>query len=151
MLPTREALTMPDTIQQLVNGALEDGNPLLLAVVERQGRPSLSYRGSAQVYDAGSIGLWVRNVGGETLAAITANPHVALMYRSATIPMLQFKGRARITSDAAERTRIFELSPSRERDADPERRGVAVLIDLDSVEGVQGFVDGKPDYIRIGS
>jgi hypothetical protein len=136
-------------IQTLVNGALESGNPLLLAVVGQQGQPMLSFRGSAQVYSDSQIGLWVRNTQGGTLEAIKHNPHVALMYRSPVTPMLQFQGIARITTDAAERARIFDLSPKRERDADPERQGAAILIDLVKVEGVLAIVDGKPQVVRL--
>jgi hypothetical protein len=31
---------------------------------------------------------------------------------------------------------VFENSPERERKSDPERKGLAIIIDLDKVEGV---------------
>lgn len=145
-----EAVTLTPEIQALVNGALDTGNPMLLAAVSADG-PVLSYRGSIQVFDNGRLGLWVRNQKGNTLDAIRQNPGVALMYRSPTVPMLQFRGRARITEDALERERIFSLSPQRERDADPERNGIAVLIEVTAVEGVLGLVDGRPNPIRLGT
>ena len=109
---------------------------MLLAVVTEEGRPLLTYRGSIQAYSDDQIGFWARRAEGGTLSAIRHNPNVAMMYRSATTPVLQFHGRARITEDGGERDRVFENSPEREQQADLERRGVAIIVDLDRIEGV---------------
>jgi len=143
------SLVLTDEIKGLVNGALASGNPMVLAVVGENNQPHLSFRGSIQVYSDDQLGLWVRNVQGGTTEAIRKNPYVALMYRSATTPMLQFQGRARITTDPAERARVFESAPERERNVDPERKGLAVIVDLDKVEGVLGFKDGKPVFAKL--
>lgn len=144
-------IDIPDEVRALVDGALETDHPLLLAVVNPQGGPLLSYRGSAQVHDDGrSIGLWLRNAGGGTIEAIRANPAVALMYRSAAVPFVQFHGRARIVDDPAMRDRVFDRSPERERAADPERRGVAILVRIDRIEGVIGFEDGRARFVKLG-
>jgi len=144
-----QELILTAEIKNLINSALESGHPLLLADVNRQGQPVLSFRGSAQVYGDGQIGLWARNTQGDTLEAIRQNPKVALMYRSAVTPMLQFQGLARITTDPGERMRIFDLSPERERDADPDRKGAAILIDLVKVEGVLRIENGQPQLVRL--
>ena len=103
-----QSLTLSDEVKDLVNNALMSGNPLVLAVVEPDGKPKLSFRGSTQVLSSDQLGLWARQTpGGGTLEAIRNNPHVALMYRSATTPMLQFQGRARIATDDSERARVF--------------------------------------------
>jgi hypothetical protein len=109
----------------------------------------LSFRGSVQVYSDDQLGLWARNAEGGTLDAIRANPSVALVYRSATTPVLQFHGRARIVEDEQERSRVFESAPERERAADPERKGAAVIIDLDRVEGVLKFGPDGPVFVRL--
>ena len=80
---------------------------------------------------------------------IRANPNVALVYRSATTPALQFHGRARIAADEAERTRVFESAPEREQASDPERKGVAVIVDLDRIEGVLKFGPDGPEFVRL--
>lgn len=98
---TSSALTLTQEIKDLVNGSLESGNPILLAAVDRESRPVLSFRGSTIVHADDQLGLWVRNVQGGTIEAIGHNPHVALMYRSATVPLLKFEGRARIAADLA--------------------------------------------------
>lgn len=38
--------------------------------------------------------------------------------------------------DETERNRVFESAPEREQTADAERKGVAVIGDLDRIEGV---------------
>jgi general stress protein 26 len=141
-------LQLTQEIKDLVNNGLASGNPLVLAVVTALNRPRLSFRGSTQVYSDDQLCFWLRNTGGETIDAIKHNPNVALMYRSATTPFLQFQGRARITTDDAERVRVFESAPEREQKSDPERKGLAIIIDLDKVEGVLGFDDKGPRLFR---
>jgi Pyridoxamine 5'-phosphate oxidase len=138
------SLVLTQEIKDLVNGSLESGNPILLAVVDAQNRPVLSFRGSAQVQGEDKIGLWARNATGGTIEAIKHNPQVALMYRSATIPLLKFEGRARVVTDAAERDAVYDAAPKREKDGDKDRKGTAIVVDLDTVFGVLGFNDKGP-------
>jgi hypothetical protein len=63
--------------------------------------------------------------------------------------VLQFHGRARIAADEAERSRVFDSAPEREQAADPDRKGAAVIIDLDRVEGVLKFGPGGPEFVRL--
>jgi hypothetical protein len=84
-----------------------------------------------------------------TNSAIEHNPHVALAYRSPTVPVLQFTDRARITDDPSERDRAFDLSNEKERERDPERKGRAVIIDLDRITGVLGFENGAPIFVDL--
>jgi hypothetical protein len=147
--PATSALVLTPEIKDLVASALVSGNPILLAAVDQDNRPVLSFRGSTAVHSGDQLGLWVRNTQGGTIEAIKRNPHVALMYRSATTPMLQFQGRARIVTDESERNRVFEAAPERERNMDPERKGIAVVVDLDRVSGVLGFKDGAPIRVQL--
>jgi hypothetical protein len=73
-----------------------------------------------------------------------------MIYRSATTPVLQFHGRARITTDEAERVRVFENAPEREQKSDPERKGVAIVIDLAKVEGVLKFGPDGAVFVKLG-
>jgi hypothetical protein len=138
------SLVLTQEIKDLVNGSLESGNPILLAAVDAQNHPVLSFRGSTTVHSDDQLGLWARNATGGTIEAIKHNPNVALMYRSATIPLLKFEGRARVVTDAAERDAVFNAAPQREKDGDPERKGTAIIVDLDSVFGVLGFSKEGP-------
>jgi hypothetical protein len=142
-------LTLTEEIKALVNNALANGTPLLVAAVTPDGKPTVSFRGSVQTYSDDQIGFWARHAQGGTIDAIEANPNVVLVYRSATTPILQFHGRARIASDETERTRVFENAPQREQDADPERKGAAVIVDLDRVEGLLKVGPDGPEFVRL--
>ncbi len=132
-------IQLTDEIRQHVNGALANATPMILAVVTPDGRPRLSFRGSTQAFSDHQLGFWARNAEGETMAALQSNPNVAFMYRGpATRTTLQFTGRARI-AEGAERDRVYESAPEFEQRADPERKGVGVIVDLDRVEGMLGL------------
>jgi hypothetical protein len=142
-------LVLTPEVKDLVNNGLASGNPLAFAVVTPENKPVLSFRGSTQVHSDDQLGLWVRSGSGTTLDAIKKNPNVALIYRSATTPLVQFQGRARIATDESERTSIFDRSPERERSFDPERTGTAIIIDLDKVEGVLKFGPEGPVFVKL--
>lgn len=142
-------LALTDEIKALVNNALANGTPILVAAVTPDARPTVSFRGSVQTYSDDQIGFWARHAEGGTVDAIRANPNVVLVYRSPTTPILQFHGRARIVSDEAERTRVYENAPQREQDADPERKGAAVIVDLDRVEGLLKYGPDGPEFVRL--
>jgi Pyridoxamine 5'-phosphate oxidase len=135
-------------IAALVTNALDTGNVLLLAAVDRDRKPVLSFRGSTAVFSDTQLSFWARNAGGGTLDAISENPHVAFMYRSQSVPLLQFIGRGRITDVATERNRVFDLAHEKERASDPQRKGRAVIVDLDEVKGVLGFNKDGPIFIH---
>jgi hypothetical protein len=137
-------IDLNDEIREHVNGALMAGNPLIVASVDEEGKPRLSYRGSTQVFSKDQLGFWARNAEGSTLSAIAANPHVALMYRHpGQRVFLQFSGRARV-AEGPDRERVYDSAPEFEQKADPDRKGVGVIIDLDKVEGILGLdADGK--------
>jgi len=142
-------LRITSEIAELVAGAMDSGDILLLAAVDRDHKPLLSYRGSTAVFSDTQLSFWARKAEGGTIAAIRQNPRVALMYRSQTVPMLQFSGRAHIADSTEERERVFSLAHKREQRADPERKGLAVIVDLDEVRGVLGFTDEGPRFCHM--
>lgn len=48
-----------------------------------------------------------------------------------------------------ERQKVYALAHAREQRADPERQGVAVIIDLDKISGVLGFNENGPRYCSL--
>ena len=70
--------------------------------------------------------------------AIQKNPHVSVVYYAQGTGNLIFEGRAHIENGLAVRGHVFDHSPLVERRADPERRGVAIIIDVDNVTGRLG-------------
>lgn len=142
-------LTLTAEISELVTGAMDTGNIMLLAAVDRDQKPVLSFRGSTAIFGDTQLSFWARNAEGGTIEAIRQNPQVAMMYRSQAVPMLQFIGRARIVDGAEDRERAFSIAHERERKSDPEQKGQAVIIDLDEIKGVLGFTSDGPIFCHM--
>lgn len=129
-------LLLPDEIHERVNGALSEGYPLSMMAVSADGQPVVSFRGSTQTFGDDALAVWVRGEPSSTLDAIAQNPAVAVVYTN--MPARKFwifRGRARVTSDQSDRDAIWEGQHDLEKARDPERAGIAVVIDLDSVQG----------------
>lgn len=136
----RGALVLPPALRTLVNGALVNRTPMLMAHVGPEGQPLLSFRGSLQVLDDDRLCMWIRNAQGAFLQAIQAQPRVAFMYRNEeTKGTYQFQGRAQRMEDAALRQAVYDAAPQVERDHDFAMAGVAVVVTLDRVEGYAGL------------
>jgi len=144
------AIALDDEITGIINGALAAATPMVVASVDAEGRPRLTFRGSVQTYSADQLGFWARNAEGSTMEAIAANPNVALMYRDpAQRVILQFAGRARVV-EGAERDQVYQQAPEFEQKADPDKKGVGVVIDLDKVEGILGLdAEGQRRGVRL--
>ena len=50
--------------------------------------------------------------------------------------MLTFKGTAKIDDSEATREKVYNEMPTQEQNSDKEKKGSAVVIDLDSVDGM---------------
>jgi len=148
-MPDASPLALTPEIIALVSGALDSGNVMLLAAVDPEHKPLVSFRGSTAPFSDTQLSFWLRNTTGDTIDAIKQNPHVAMMYRSQAVPMLKFVGRARIEGDSAVRDRVYGLAHQREQQQDPERKGLAVIIDLDEVSGVLGFGKDGPIWCNM--
>lgn len=140
MQPLTE-MKLPGEIREAVNKALEEGAPVIVAYVDEEGQPSLSFRGSTHVHSDTQLGIWVRNPEGGLLRSLEKNPRVSLLYRSREKRMtLQFRGRAHVETDDAVRDHMYDIIPQVERNADAQKRGIALIIDLDRVDGfMPGF------------
>ncbi len=134
-------MKLTDEIKEKVNGALENRTPLIFAYVDENGQASLSYRGSAQAYSDNQLAVWVRNPEGGLLGALSKNAKVTLLYRHPeSRTTLQFRGSGRIDDSNAVRDKVYDNSPEPERNADKEKKGKALIIDLDRVDGTMpGF------------
>lgn len=129
-------MQLPQEVKDRVNKALDEGFPLALTVVTPEGEPLASFRGSTQTFGDDALAFWVRSAPSATLAAIAANPQVALTY--ANMPARTFyifRGRARITEDPADRDAIWQGQHPLEQSRDPDHTGIAVIVDLDRVTG----------------
>ena len=130
-------LEINDHVAQAVNGARDAGSPVVLGYVNADGYPSLSTRGSAHVHGPQQLAIWGRNPEGGLQKAIASNPNVGLIaFKMDPFTLLFFTGRARL--DPSENDTVWEHTPQGERDLDPDRKGGAVIIDLDTIKGLGG-------------
>ena len=137
--PAPPPITAIDLLQfsEIVDNARTDGergqNTGVVATAN-DGRPDVALKGSLMVLDADHLAWWERSRA-ETEAAVRANPHAAVMVRNIVRDRrtLRFYGEARIVDDPALRARIWERVVQVEKDTDPEKNGVAVLVCVDRV------------------
>lgn len=150
--PTPAApVKLTEDIRKLVDNALATRHPMIVAYVGPNGQPIVSFRGSTQSFSDDQLAIWVRNSDGVFLNAVAANPKVALMYRDEdSKATYQFQGRARVATDEQTRRRVYEKMAEAERNHDPARTGIALIIDLDRVEGWAGMSpDGPVGKVRM--
>lgn len=138
-------MKLTPTIKNFVTQALHEKHPMLIAHTDENGQPVLSFRGSTQAFSDDQLAIWIRNAGGGFIKAIQKNPKVALMYRNEdSKATYQFQGRARVATDDATRDKVYATMTQVERDHDYAHTGVAVIIDLDLVQGQAGLSPTGP-------
>jgi hypothetical protein len=116
--------------------SLTDQRAVVVAYADSRGYPHVSFYGSVHAHSDDELALWVRSPKGELLKAIPANPRLGLAYADITTrTYYRMYGRARIADDPTTRARVFESMAKLEQSLDPERKGTAVVIELDSVSG----------------
>src|ERR1700694_2526381 len=145
--PQAPAETLPGFVRGIVNGALANGTPIVVAYTDENGQPVLSLRGSTQVYSDTQLCIWVRNADGGIVRSMTRNNRVSLLYRDSKLrTTLIVAGRGHVETDPAIRERVFQLSPEVEQNHDPGRKGAALIIDIVTLQGgtVRGMVKVAP-------
>ena len=131
-----------------IDGALDNGTTVVVAYVDGDGQPQLSFRGTVQVLDDTRLALWIRDANGGLPRALAANPRLSFWYHDqSTRTTYQFHGTGQVDGDPAMRDTVYENSPDREQQFDPDRNGVAVVVDVDSVvgRGPEGTVNMRRD------
>ncbi len=92
----------------------------------------LALKGSMMVWDADHLAYWERGLN-ETLAAIRANPRVAVLVRPKGASAMRFYGSARVVDDPAQLEAIYARVIPEEQARDPEKKGLGVLIYVDRI------------------
>jgi len=150
--PVLTELKLSPALKDTVNTALARGRMMSVAYVSPEGRPELSFRGSVQAYSDAQLAIWVRNPEGGILKAVTSgHPHIVLLYgeiNAQSKAFVTFRGRGHVDSSESARRKVYDDSPEIERNMDKERKGIALIIDLDSVDG---FFAGNVLQMRLSS
>jgi hypothetical protein len=139
--PILTELKLSAEMKKAVDTAFESLKPIVVSYVDESGAPQLSFRGSTQAYSDTQLAIWVRNPEGRILESIAKNPAMALIYGSfepTARAFMIFRGRARVDSTEKVRTSVYERAHAFERGQDKDRKGIALIIDLDSVDGFFG-------------
>jgi hypothetical protein len=141
--PPAAPIVLAEPLKKMINEALVQRRPMLVAYSDPQGQPVLTFRGSVQADGDDRLAMWIRSADGAFIQAIRNNARLALMYRNEdSKATYTFQGRAHVTDLDSDRRRIFDASPEAERAHDFAMLGVAVLVDLDRVEGYAGLGPG---------
>ena len=133
-------------IAAAIDGAALRGHPLAVAFVRDNGGPSVAFRGSTYVRSPTQLAIWVRKRDTGLAAAITERPRVLLVFFETDGPgarYLAIEGRARIAPELDQE--VYDTIVEPEHQQDPERNGIAVVVDVDSVTGA-----GVNGYFQLG-
>jgi hypothetical protein len=135
-------LDLSGDISTAINNAAAGGHAVVLGYVAEDGSPSLSFRGSAQVVSKDQVAVWARDPSKGLAQIAKTGPKVSLLYFSRDTPgsaYLSIKGRAHLSPELDQT--VYDNMIEVERTLDPEKKGAAVVIDVDSVDGAgaEGF------------
>jgi len=143
----RPMITMTEEMRDLIDNAIANGTPCILATATKTGVPHMSFRGSMMVLDDASLAYWDR-VKRQSLQHITENPHVGVLFRYPLKRILwQFVGEATIHHSGPVRAQVMARTVQPELDRDPERQGVAVVIRVNTILAGNGDVIQQRDEV----
>ena len=129
-----------DQMHELINNALANGSPCILATAAPDGEPDIGFKGSMMVFNDDSLAYWERT-NRQHLKNITANPKVVVLFRDAKSKAAwRFHGLAVFHEVGPIRDQVMARTVAAELEKDPERKGAAVVIKLDKVTNMAGQV-----------
>ncbi len=133
---------MPDpidlrgSVQEALDGAVLRGHQPALAYVREDGSPAATFRGSTHVHSPTELAIWVRKRDDGFAKAIEKEPRVSLVYADfggPGVPYVSIDGRATTRPELNDEVYAAIVEP--ERQQDPEKKGVAVVIEVDALRG----------------
>jgi Pyridoxamine 5'-phosphate oxidase len=143
-----DPVSLTGELADAINGAALRDHPIAVAFVRDDGSPSVSFRGGIYVHSPTELGIWVRKRDSGLAVAITERPRLSLVFYETDGPGVRYlaiEGRARVAPDLNEE--VYSSIVEREQQADAERKGVALIVDVDSVTaaGADGFFQQSRD------
>ena len=129
-----------DQMKEMINPALANGCPCILATVSGEGEPDIGYKGSMMVFDKESLA-YLERTKRVHLKNLKENQKVVVLFRDAkTKAAFRFHGTATVLDDGPVREQVMTRTVPAELEKDPERKGAAVVIKLDKVTNMGGQV-----------
>jgi general stress protein 26 len=133
-------IAISDQMRELVDNALANGSPCILATVSADGEPDIGFKGSMMVFNNESLAYWERTKRVH-LKNVKENPKVIVLFRDAkTKAAWRFHGTATLHETGPIRDQVMARTVKDELDKDPERKGAAVVISLDRITNMGGQV-----------
>jgi hypothetical protein len=135
--PPQEVNEIPTFLRGQIDSALFNNTPLVVCYVDENGQPQQSLRGSTLVFSPTQLAIWVRSADGGIVKAVSGgNNKLSLLYRdSISRSTIIVQGRGSIATDEDTRRRLYEMTPEVEQLHDPDRKGVALIIDIVRLQG----------------
>jgi general stress protein 26 len=131
-------IELTDEMAENIDSARLRGKSCTLATASADGWPGIGYRGSMMVFDKQHLAYWERSRR-DGLAHIQENPKVTVLYRdNVTKVGWKFYGRTSIHEGDEVMDQVWERVLDVEKGADPDKKGLAVLIEVDYVETFSG-------------
>src|SRR5678816_3622282 len=120
-------ISISDQMKELIDNALANGSPCILATVSADGEPDIGYKGSMMVFDNESLAYWERTKRVH-LKNVKENPRVIVLFRDAkTKAAWRFHGTATLHEDGPIRDQVMGRTVKEELAKDPERKGAAAV------------------------
>jgi predicted pyridoxine 5'-phosphate oxidase superfamily flavin-nucleotide-binding protein len=125
-------------MRELVDNALANECPCILATVSADGEPDIGYKGSMMIFDGESLAYWERTRR-QHLKNLRENPRVVVLFRDPRTKVnWRFHGSATIHDGGPVRDQVMARVVKAELDKDPEGKGLAVVVQVDRVTNLGG-------------
>jgi hypothetical protein len=138
--------TIPKTLHEHINGAFPD-NVCLLGSVLANGYAQVTPRGGIMVYDDSHLASWERGKG-QSAAAMADGTKLTVYFRKpqlradGVLPkggIARFYGTAKIHHSGPAYDEVWRRLVQPEKDRDPDKKGYAVLIEIERAEDLEGL------------
>ena len=141
---------IPEALHDYINDAFPQ-NVCLVGAVRPNGYANISPRGSVQIVDGDTLGLWDRGgrassdalKDGDKLSVYFRDPSLSAVARGgngllAAGGIARFYGVAELHTEGDAYEQVWNNMVQQERDADPDKKGFAVLIRVEAAEDLRG-------------
>lgn len=133
-------IALTDQMSEMIDNALANGCPCVLATASTDGEPDIGYKGSMMVFDKESLAYWERTKR-QHMKNVTENPKVVVLFRDPKTRLnFRFHGVATVHDNGPVRDAVMARTVKDELDKDPERKGAAVVIRVDKVSNLAGQI-----------